>query len=75
MIGGIREMDDATQQSVTEQQELAPYLACHGANPSPGWPPEGWPGGGWPPAGWRCREGGTDWLPEEHYNAALWESS
>jgi hypothetical protein len=69
-------MDDPTKQQITGHQELAPYLACHGANPSAGWPPEGWPRSGWPPAGWCHGEGGgTDWLPEEHYNAALWESS
>ena len=67
-------MDDATRRA-TGQQELGPYLPGYGANPSAGWPPEGWPRGGWPPAPWRCRECGTDWLPEEHYNAALWEGS
>ena len=59
-------MDHATQQRVTQQQELAPYLACHSANPSLGRPPEGWS---------RAQGGGTDRLPEEHFNAALWEIS
>ena len=69
-------MDHATRQGETEQQEPGPYLPGYGANPSAGWPPEGWPRGGWPPAGWRSAEGGgTNWLPEEHYNAALWECS
>ena len=32
------------------------------------WPPEGWPTEHWPPAE-------VCWLPEAHYNAALWEAS
>jgi hypothetical protein len=69
-------MDEATRRRVTERQEAGPVLPKHGGNPSREWPPEGWPRDGWPPAGWRSAEGGgTNWLPEEYYNAALWESS
>ena len=69
-------MDEATRRRVTGRQEARPVLTKHVGNPSREWPPEGWPRDGWPPAGWCRGEGGsTDWLPEEHYNAALWESS
>jgi hypothetical protein len=68
-------MDEATRQRVTGRQVLGSPPPMQGGNPSPDWPPEGWPRDGWPPAGWRCGEGGTNWLPEEYYNAVLWETS
>lgn len=65
-------MGEATRRQVTGRQEGGPVLPKPGGYPSREWPPEGWPRDGWPPAD---EDHGIDWLPEEYYNAALWESS